>query len=430
MKVGRCLLGVVCLAALSFTTSGSAGLIAGTDRFESTAHASITLYGKTDTVVLRGQSTVRRDPPKGDTIPTEMLQLNLTGTTSLLGGGNLIIRAGSGFGLERSKGVIDAHFDRKGGFFAGNSTFTLRDARFSFFPENPNTQPVHGDIAKVTVGTWISTLPPNVPVTKPRPIPRIDHFKCYEIKSSGFQQKTLALADEFEPEKAKLLKPISLCAPVSKNRAPIRLSTVHLKCYSIQSSTSQPKKKTLKISATDQFGTHTLKVSKPESVCAPTLKARSILSLPKTDPGKLLDSFKCYAATESGAARGLVVRLEDQFEVQKARIGLPSSLCQAVDVNRAGVLKSEAHLTCSPIKNVSRRLKSTNRTYFVRNAYGREKVVVGDPISLCLPASKVPPCSQYAEKAKAALTANGQNVGRINSALHVPYEGQNGSPCE
>jgi hypothetical protein len=58
-----------------------------------------------------------------------------------------------------------------------------------------------------------------------------------------------------------------LCAPVEKNGEPMTDKETHLVCYTIE---GRPPQKT--VSVTHQFGTHTLRVSRPNVLCLPAAK--------------------------------------------------------------------------------------------------------------------------------------------------------------
>src|SRR5205807_9198025 len=46
-----------------------------------------------------------------------------------------------------------------------------------------------------------------------------------------FRQRSVELGDQFQDEKATVLAPRMLCAPASKNNAPVKQRLAHLKCY-------------------------------------------------------------------------------------------------------------------------------------------------------------------------------------------------------
>lgn len=411
---------------------------AGVDTFKSGGRVVLQIGDQMQTVNLQGPTTVRRGEPmdtdgdgKLDTIQTEILMLDLQGQ---IGNVPIIFRAGSEFDLQPARGKIDAHFDRKGNFAFGLNRYQFTDARFSIF--GGQNQEIHGNIANLEVEAWITSLPPNKPRVGPLTIPRLDHFKCYSVKPlKGFKPQSVSLADQFEPAQAKVVRPLSLCAPVSKNRAKLRSPALHLKCYGIQQKSEKPKKAELDVSVTNQFGEQTLTVLQPQSLCAPSLKSRVVKGtarpFPRVVPDNLLDHFKCYDVKAKGAFKPRVVFLADQFEAERERVLRPIALCNAVDKNRVGVIDKEAHLVFYAIQDLSPKPEGDGRqVVVVKNQFGEETLDVREELALAVPSGKKPPCSEYAERTKAALLAQGRPFGTLNEAIHRPFQGEKGSPCE
>jgi hypothetical protein len=104
----------------------------------------------------------------------------------------------------------------------------------------------------------------------------LDHFKCYDAKTRPgtpkFQPQTVTLVDQFEAKDTKVLKPDSLCNPVSKNDEPIIDETAHLKCYDIKDVSGQEPFEPREVVADDQFGTEQLTVTKSRRLCVPASK--------------------------------------------------------------------------------------------------------------------------------------------------------------
>jgi hypothetical protein len=95
------------------------------------------------------------------------------------------------------------------------------------------------------------------------------HYQCYRVaEGQPFQAREVKLADQFGASGAKVLKPIVLCAPVSKNGAPVRDKRTHLMCYEDEG----PKAVDKKVAVTNQFGTETLSVGGSWTLCVPSLK--------------------------------------------------------------------------------------------------------------------------------------------------------------
>ena len=95
------------------------------------------------------------------------------------------------------------------------------------------------------------------------------HYQCYRIaEQTPFKSVGVTLKDQFNASDAKILKPILLCAPTSKNGAVVKDPKTHLVCYQEDGAKSADKT----VSVTNQFGTEKLTVGGPTMLCVPSLK--------------------------------------------------------------------------------------------------------------------------------------------------------------
>jgi hypothetical protein len=95
------------------------------------------------------------------------------------------------------------------------------------------------------------------------------HYQCYRVsEQAAFKPVGVKLADQFGASGAQILKPIMLCAPTSKNGAPVKDPKTHLVCYQEEGAKSADKL----VSTTNQFGTDKLTVGGPTMLCVPSLK--------------------------------------------------------------------------------------------------------------------------------------------------------------
>lgn len=104
-----------------------------------------------------------------------------------------------------------------------------------------------------------------------------------------------------------------------------------------------------------------------------------------------LDHFMCYQAHQVGDEfHARRVHLRDQFETAWFVVDRPAGLCNPADKNHEGVMNPRAHLTCYDIHAVRHRDDDDDdaRRVVVRNQFGKERLVVTKPRTLCLPASK------------------------------------------
>ena len=104
----------------------------------------------------------------------------------------------------------------------------------------------------------------------------LDHFKCYSVEGAPINQR-VRLEDQFDMadgviERARVLTPVTLCAPVEKTvngiTTPVGDPTMHLVCYTIE--TQRFASRTVLVR--NQFGKGKVRVRKPVELCAPSLK--------------------------------------------------------------------------------------------------------------------------------------------------------------
>ena len=207
-------------------------LPAGTDAMPSSATIEIAFEGAPpETLHLTGPTVVLRGAQAGDTIPTEMLSLSLSGVSQTFGGQPITMQTGATNGTTPVPGAVrDTLLDKANTFVGGDSDFTISQLNVSVGPER-NRYDFRFDVKPpLVVGSRIYSLPPNVPVTVPRQLGKVDHFKCYSIKvRTKFTQRKVALRDQFESEQATVRRPVRLCTPVRKNRGQLLIPSAHLK---------------------------------------------------------------------------------------------------------------------------------------------------------------------------------------------------------
>jgi hypothetical protein len=77
--------------------------------------------------------------------------------------------------------------------------------------------------------------------------------------------------DQFGRAKTRVLKPVELCAPVSKNGGRVLHRVRHLVCYAIKRPGKfKPRKKRVH----NQFGHAVVKAVKPGRFCVPSIKRK------------------------------------------------------------------------------------------------------------------------------------------------------------
>jgi len=96
------------------------------------------------------------------------------------------------------------------------------------------------------------------------------HYQCYRVaeKEPAFKPREVKLSDQFGASGAKVLKPMFLCAPASKNDLAARDKVTHYLCYEDEG----PKAPDRPVEVTNQFGKEILVVGGPAVLCVPSIK--------------------------------------------------------------------------------------------------------------------------------------------------------------
>ena len=102
----------------------------------------------------------------------------------------------------------------------------------------------------------------------------LDHYKCYREgrATPPFLRRAVTLVDDYESKATLVLRPDSLCAPVDKDGGGVKDPTTHLECYRIKQLGGQPKFAPRAATTTNQFGTESLSVRAPRTLCVPSTK--------------------------------------------------------------------------------------------------------------------------------------------------------------
>ena len=405
--------------------------------------------GLPDAVVERGPLVLQRAGQRrqrgvqgGSLVAdTEVVSMELRGKATIIGvpDSTFYLQAGRKYtpGRPPSKGKLtNVKTTVSGDVWRLNSDFTLYGNATADVPQQRGgflRFDYEWGPMEVSAEPFAWDLPPNRPVD--RKLGRVDHYKCYTVKArEKFTRRSVSLSDQFEDEKATAIKPLTLCAPVRKNRSPLQRPSAHLKCYSITSTSDRPKQPEVDVTVTNQFGTAQLVVLGPRTLCLPTLKkkVKKAAPRPQPPPGSLValtDHFKCYGVRPKTGFQQRTVSLDDQFETERARVLQPVLLCPPVEKNLVKLRDSTTHLVCYTIQDSSRKEKPGGRLVVVRNQFGVETLTVLKPQMLCVPSTKKPPCSVYAERSRAPLRQGNQIVGYINEARHTPFLGNAAGSC-
>jgi FtsP/CotA-like multicopper oxidase with cupredoxin domain len=214
----------------------------------------------------------------------------------------------------------------------------------------------------------------------------LDHFKCYSVTPTRTRSRTVTLTDQFAKRKATTGSRQSLCNPVSRNASKLSNRSAHLTCYATRDDVRTFGARRVRVS--NAFGTKTVQVLRPVSLCAPSLKRLGTRRPAGTIPQAKLDHFRCYAVRSVDAKR--TVKLRDQFGTKTTRVVALTRLCNPVTKLRGRTTtklkRPRAHLVCYSIRDTTRRRRVT-----VRNQFETARLRTGRSETLCLPSLKKAP---------------------------------------
>ncbi len=238
----------------------------------------------------------------------------------------------------------------------------------------------------VTASPDGSTATPT-PTTTATPPLGLDHFQCYETPREPFAALTgVQLDDTFGASTVTLVRLKRLCNPADKNgedpTAP--LHTTHLAGYILKQ--TSPRFKTIRgVSVTNQFGTITVDLGKPDYLLVPTAKGIN------GPPGPLLgdpavNHFKCFKARRA-KTRVTNLTVIDQFGTIVLDVKKPAQLCVPTDKNGEGIVDPDAFLTCYRIRQTNEPLFRGLEPIFIDNQFGPSTISVDHLRELCVPST-------------------------------------------
>jgi hypothetical protein len=110
------------------------------------------------------------------------------------------------------------------------------------------------------------------PRRRPAPLPRelrIDHYTCYRVQPAvAAQPRSVRLRDQFRRARVRVLQPVVICAPASKNLARIDHPVRHLVCYRLRRARFRPRV----VRVRNQFGVARVLAAARRSLCVPSVK--------------------------------------------------------------------------------------------------------------------------------------------------------------
>jgi hypothetical protein len=151
----------------------------------------------------------------------------------------------------------------------------------------------------------------------------------------------------------------------------------HLVCYPITVSLQFTPRTVL---VKNQFGSMTMTVVRPETLCLPSPKATT--GAPGRVPTKL-DHYTCYTIDPHGTFQSRVVKLDDQFGTSRDTVVTPVRLCAPTRKNASPLIRPRRYLVCYQIKSARKGWRIAGR-----NQFGLLKGLPGLRQLLCVPSTK------------------------------------------
>jgi acyl-homoserine lactone acylase PvdQ len=206
----------------------------------------------------------------------------------------------------------------------------------------------------------------------------VDHYECYKAKGrSGFTPQFVTLTDQFGTRSVTLSRPDSFCNPVDKNGESIVDPTTHLECYRMKQSAFAG----ANVTAVNEIGVQQLGLTQVRTLCVPTAEAAVPSALG-------VDHFACYR-TPHGTPPFVrqTVSLADEFQTKNTLLTKPDSVCTPADKNGEGIKNSTVALACYRMKVVAGQPRFAPHGVTVTNQFGNETLTAVKARTLCVPSS-------------------------------------------
>ena len=199
----------------------------------------------------------------------------------------------------------------------------------------------------------------------------------------------VALVDQFGSGTIDVKRPASLCLPtnVAGGEPTAPSHAAHLESYLIKGPNDPPQ---THVKIVNDFGTIFVDAYRADRLLVPTTK--SLVATPPLLPSPVVDHFECYKSKvtkDTPKFDATQVLLADQFGTQAVAVKKPSRLCTPVDVNGAdpGAPSHPDDLLCYRIKGP----RFTRVTpIFVNNEFLSGRLDAFKPAELCVPSRRNP----------------------------------------
>jgi hypothetical protein len=220
----------------------------------------------------------------------------------------------------------------------------------------------------------------------------LNHFTCYEVRKAPFQTVNVDLENPFGFTMADIKKPKRLCTPTNKNdedpTAPG--DAEHLVGYRMRQTEPRRFEKELGLTVTNQFGTLLVDAVNVDLLMVPSAKSEIAPPQPLPNPPGI-DHYECYRVRRAQQqVDGIAI--EDQFGTLTLDVKRPRSVCIATDLEGYGIAEPEAHLACYKVRTTKRTPRFPGRDLvFVKNVFGNSQgldfFTITRPTELCLPST-------------------------------------------
>jgi hypothetical protein len=236
---------------------------------------------------------------------------------------------------------------------------------------------------------------PPTTTTPPPPRPP-DHYLLYWTDETAQPGESLTVIDQFGTRRVQIEEAFSLLNPAEKRRTgrpaePIRNPDDHLVCHELVPQQSANRD----VRVSNQFGTRTLRVGRPLTLCAPASKSLPGEPVPGAPPSRL-DHYLCYdVSNETPNLPSETMTAIDEFGTRTIRIDEARDFCNPVEKRRDG--RAAVPITQPDIHFVCYRITSHSPTFQPRDVRSRDQFGLEDPLELkylrrlCVPSSKIEP---------------------------------------
>ncbi len=217
----------------------------------------------------------------------------------------------------------------------------------------------------------------------------LNHFQCYEVDRPFPEPFAIipgvTLNDRYGPGTVDVKRPKRLCAPADKQGEDpgADADPDHLAGYEIKQRTPRFEK-VFNQQVTNQFGSITLTVIKPDRLLVPTSK--SLTGTPPTPTAPLFGHFKCYRV-RGAKFRSAGISVEDQFGVLTEDIKKPFRLCAPADKNSEGTVATPDLLCYKVRESAGTPRFQAPGTLYLNNQFGAHTYGLTGLRELCVPST-------------------------------------------